>query len=1235
MSWATHPRQSVTDAIRSLRSSRRAVALRPVDAGSGLSRLASDSTHAGRSLPLRADAVHHGLAPLASRCAVRSSLLWRRIEHKVASLLWRAGAVVQWVDLGDCPVGCVERPRVVLSGREMTAAAADARTYRFARAGTAVAAAICVFCICMAAPGVATADEADIAVSYHTVISGTFTWEIRLLKADGSLVRTLSTNGSASSISWSPDNGTLRYIDNSGWVTQPVAGGSETKTNRLQHYFGDPAERAGLSSVWSPTSDEIAYWTYKGSITGTTSSTAWTLWAISPDDVTRRIIAGPFVVNGLRQPSGDPVPGSSSGIEPGGRDITWSRDGQKLAFLLDTVDQDKVVRSDLVEVPAAGGGPTPIASTDDSVYQFLSPQYSPDGKRIAFLKVPSNSIGTETLVARDLGSGAETTLASSTAAAGLGLPSWSPDSRRIAYVQSGVPPDPASYYLLTTNADGSGGTTTLLTAPNSPASPSDQQFIDDVAWANQPDPKVLIDTPAPGQEITGEESTPAEQDAVRLTGTVTSAKALSGWCFAIQAPTAPVPATPSKTDCNRPFDLTVMTGGRTGGSFRTDIATLVGTDLKPGENTVWVWGYDASSIPGVARVTVNVAPNLYAQWIEVAQPLSYDLSGLNTLAQGVDPKNPQVNTLTDSRSFFLVEDKPTVVRVYVQNDVKTSTPTKQNVSIELHAYRNGVELPDSPQTGTGSTVTGGVDLGARQQETDGSLSVIMPVSWRKGVIDLEAFVNADHATRECTGCFPNGNRLRLRDVKFRDSGSLTIRPYRLVIATDGPAKAVSPPNDLRTTMWTDALPAIPVSPLKLKIDPWVATITLDRSDLVWVRAARAAGVPEPVCGVMLRKLLTAVALAGPTTSPGITRAVGVFSKDATVSLPAGRRPDCAGGSKIAGDPSNRPGDVDGFIASDATPLTAVHELGHSFGMQHRLSAPGDRVGAGATSLPYDHLGAVGYEVLSNSMRLISSDAWDLMSYAELRWPSLVSWTQMADVLRSGISPAANTAARASAAATAHSTSAATAPATIVSGFLAGGRAIDVTAVRAAAASTTSAGAKQALGSITARDARGKIIATTRLPIVEEDPGPSARVTAITPAEPSAGPFVAVLHGPAPAKISIADAKGHQVMRLTRSPHAPTGRFTHLPAKRRVKRSKTLVLRWSAADRDRGTRLTYTILATTDRTRQPLALTAGQHARSLRINPAQFARAHKLKLRLLISDGLNTTTANSPTLSLRN
>ena len=123
----------------------------------------------------------------------------------------------------------------------------------------------------------------------------------------------------------------------------------------------------------------------------------------------------------------------------------WSPDGRAIAFagLPANLPAAGSIAQQIYVVPSTGGRPRQLTSFAAFRGGAGGPAWSPDAKRLLFwaTRSPADHARTDVWIARANGSGARRLLANATD------PAWSPDGRRIAFVRAGD--------LYTASADGS------------------------------------------------------------------------------------------------------------------------------------------------------------------------------------------------------------------------------------------------------------------------------------------------------------------------------------------------------------------------------------------------------------------------------------------------------------------------------------------------------------------------------------------------------------------------------------------------------------------------------------------------------------------------------------------------------------------------------------------------------------------------------------------------------------
>ena len=184
--------------------------------------------------------------------------------------------------------------------------------------------------------------------------------------------------------------------------------------------------------VWSPDGQKIAF--------SSDRDGSWQIYVMNADGSQQTRLT-----NGNKDDGTDPY-GHCAGI-------TWSPDGQKIAFTSDRDGNSQAMLSAIYVMNANGSKLTRLTNPKDG---DTAPAWSPDGQKIAFSSI---RVGAGAIAMMNTDGSHQTLLTDSTG--GGDDPAWSPDGKKIAF-NAGYN-DPNAYIgIYVMNADGS--QQTLLTS---------------------------------------------------------------------------------------------------------------------------------------------------------------------------------------------------------------------------------------------------------------------------------------------------------------------------------------------------------------------------------------------------------------------------------------------------------------------------------------------------------------------------------------------------------------------------------------------------------------------------------------------------------------------------------------------------------------------------------------------------------------------------------------------------
>jgi TolB protein len=253
-----------------------------------------------------------------------------------------------------------------------------------------------------------------------------FADDIYMMNADGTDVTRLThTPGDDTWPTWSPDgkkiafirdpeaNGDI-YVMNANGTNQTRVSNTKATGSLMTHY--EPP-------TWSPDGKKIAFAASTAYPDRGDSAAATASATVSATDRTN--MSGIFVVNadgtGLRKLHNEAA---------FGRDPAWSPDGKKIAFA-SWIDHIVNNPSEIYVVKPDGTDQTRITKSQN--YENLGYAWSPDGQKIAFIGENGNSSHDVYVMNAD---GSNVTRLTNTADSDMN-PTWSPDSKMIAFTRSG------------------------------------------------------------------------------------------------------------------------------------------------------------------------------------------------------------------------------------------------------------------------------------------------------------------------------------------------------------------------------------------------------------------------------------------------------------------------------------------------------------------------------------------------------------------------------------------------------------------------------------------------------------------------------------------------------------------------------------------------------------------------------------------------------------------------------
>jgi Tol biopolymer transport system component len=580
--------------------------------------------------------------------------------------------------------------------------------------------------------------------------------------------------------------------------------------------------------------------------------------------------------------------------------------------------------------------------------------------------------------------------------------------------------------------------------------------------------------------------------------------------------------------------------------------------------------------PGEAR------PNYYVKHVEVAQALGPALPAPNpdnAETEGPIPLRWSVPSF-GGYPLPLIAGRRTLLRIYV-GDAKLDPGERA-----VRTVHYTVAIGGTTQEGDEAIDVTAPDRQPDQKAGIAAINAWIPAADAVGVIPhIEVTVNAGESETECGGCYPKGNRASVDGVAYEPGGDLTLTPVPIIVID--PDGTVRQPGGRFDGVWSEVGDFLPVReglPL------------LGRSALSVVATVKEfKNVSLATCALVITQL---EALRRVSTAPASEHWVAIAPR-----LDLG----CNGVS---------PYGANVLYLGDPDPMTLVHELGHSLGLHHTLSLEGLPPPPEGQPLPYVGIGAVGYR--GETPTVLNPGNWsDVMGYTHpsRRWTSPATWWRMHQAILGEVAiKSGEGSGRASASA---GGAAGGEPRRLISGYLGkkGGEIFSSLLANVNSPNDTGPIA----GRLVALDGHENVVAKAAVRGRRLNEGGGKML-----------PFVVALP-PTPSAVSVElrTRHGGELATLNRSRHYPSARFLRLRHRARVNHPFTV--RWKAADTDDDS-LSVTLLARRGGVWRTVRMgPASFHAR---VRPSTIGRGKKLRLRLLVSDGFNTTTVKARPVTLR-